>query len=152
MRRADVNFIPQCKQPIGETNMSLEAKIAELTSAVQALTHVLLNPVDKEVAEAAQVFDPANQVEIVEVIDAHAEEIRAAVDEDAATEAAQPAVEVTYDDVKKATNNLSAAKGKEVTIGVLARFGVKRATELTQEQWSPYIEHAGKVTRGEADA
>lgn len=128
--------------------MSLEAKIAELTSAVQALT-LAFNARYAERAVAR--LEPEEQAE------APAEVPNAESSTPASGEPSQPAPEqsspeVTYDDVKKATNNLSAVKGKEVTIGVLSRFGVKRATELTREQWSPYIEHAGKVTRGEADA
>lgn len=55
---------------------------------------------------------------------------------------------LTYDDVKRATNNLSAAKGKEITIAALARFGVKRATELTQDQWQEYCDYTAKCVAG----
>ncbi len=56
---------------------------------------------------------------------------------------------VTYDDVKKATNALSAALGREVTIGALSRFGVKRATEMDEGQWAEYIEYVRKVIADE---
>jgi len=56
---------------------------------------------------------------------------------------------VTYDDVKKATNALSAAKGRDVTIDALSRFGVKRATELDEGQWADYIAYTETVTADE---
>jgi hypothetical protein len=62
------------------------------------------------------------------------------------TDASEPeSAPVTYDDVKKATNALSAAKGRDVTIDALSLFGVKRATELDEGQWSDYISYASKV-------
>ena len=51
-------------------------------------------------------------------------------------------------DVKPATLKLSKEKGREVTIAVLARFGVKGAQELDPAQWAEYIAHCEKVLAG----
>ncbi len=52
---------------------------------------------------------------------------------------------VSYDDVKKATNALSAAKGRDVTIATLAVFNVQKATQLVEAQWADYVAYATKV-------
>ncbi len=52
---------------------------------------------------------------------------------------------VSYDDVKKATNALSAAKGRDVTIATLAMFNVQKATQLVEAQWAEYVAYATKV-------
>lgn len=58
---------------------------------------------------------------------------------------------VTYDDVKKATNAVSAKLGREKAIAGLARFGVQSATKLTEEQWPEYVAYMTRVAAGELD-
>lgn len=61
----------------------------------------------------------------------------------------EPTPELDYaKDVKPATLKLSKEKGREVTIAVLARFGVKGAQELDPDQWAAYIAHCDKVLAG----
>jgi hypothetical protein len=50
--------------------------------------------------------------------------------------------------VKPITIRLSKEKGREITIGVLSRFGVKSAQDLDPTQWADYIAHCGKVLAG----
>jgi hypothetical protein len=50
--------------------------------------------------------------------------------------------------VKPITIRLSKEKGREITIGVLSRFGVKSAQDLDAAQWADYIAHCGKVLEG----
>lgn len=58
---------------------------------------------------------------------------------------------VTYDDVKKATNAVSAKLGREKAIAGLARFGVQSATKLGEEQWPEYVAYMTRVAAGELD-
>jgi hypothetical protein len=51
-------------------------------------------------------------------------------------------------DVKPITIQLSKEKGREITIGVLSRFGVKSAQDLDPAQWAEYIAHCKKVLAG----
>lgn len=51
-------------------------------------------------------------------------------------------------DVKPITLKLSKEKGREITIAVLSRFGVKGAQDLDQAQWADYIAHCEKVLAG----
>jgi hypothetical protein len=50
--------------------------------------------------------------------------------------------------VKPITIRLSGEKGREITLGVLSRFGVKSAQDLDAAQWADYIAHCGKVLAG----
>jgi hypothetical protein len=50
--------------------------------------------------------------------------------------------------VKPITIQLSKEKGREITIGVLSRFGVKSAQDLEPAQWAEYIAHCKKVLAG----
>lgn len=51
-------------------------------------------------------------------------------------------------DVKPITIRLSKEKGREITIGVLSRFGVKSAQDLGPGQWAEYIAHCESVLAG----
>ncbi len=133
--------------------MSLEAKIDALTSAVLGLTYAMnQHPV---AASPVVVREPGERLVFADKVELpvlHAtveipnEKPKTAIDTSPPSEPESKAV--SYDDVKKATNALSAAKGRDTTIAVLSRFGVKKATELDAAQWDDYIEHAGKVTEG----
>jgi hypothetical protein len=50
--------------------------------------------------------------------------------------------------VKPITIRLSKEKGREITIGVLSRFGVKSAQDLDAAQWADYIAHCQSVLKG----
>jgi hypothetical protein len=62
-------------------------------------------------------------------------------------ESSSPALDYVKD-VKPITIQLSKEKGREITIGVLSRFGVKSAQDLDPAQWADYIAHCGKVLAG----
>lgn len=132
--------------------MSLEASIAELTAAVRALTDVLLNPVQPQVistpVEPIYSMTPA---ELSAEVKRQEEEIVAGQvpltkaeivgTEDLDSRNDEP---LTYDDVKKATIALSA-KSKAAAVTLLADYGVKKATELPQEQWARYVAQAKQL-------
>lgn len=136
--------------------MSLEQSIQDLTVAVKALTEVVMSA--RAVSQAAEqvklpegLKDPKAKKETAKAVDVAPEVPNG---QQQTTTNTSPSSEpesapVTYDDVKKATNALSAAKGREVTVDTLSRFGVKRATELDEGQWADYISYAEKVTADE---
>lgn len=149
--------------------MSLEAKIAELTLAVQALTHamqkgqvietivaspVVLSPLEvlkeneKYVAAEVTRAEPAAETTSTKAAPSKLPNESSSPASGAQSEPEPQASSLTYDDVKRATNNLSAAKGKEVTIAALARFGVKRATELNESQWREYCNYTVACVAG----
>jgi len=129
----------------------LEESINALTAAVLALTYAMnqrasqdpvaaslddIKPAIKE--PKAKKVEPVAQVPNVPTPSATATDTSPSSEPESAP--------VSYDDVKKATNALSAAKGRDVTIDALSRFGVKRATELDEGQWADYISYANRVT------
>jgi hypothetical protein len=62
-------------------------------------------------------------------------------------ESSSPALDYAKD-VKPITIQLSKEKGREITVSVLSRFGVKSAQDLDPAQWAEYIAHCGKVLAG----
>jgi hypothetical protein len=62
-------------------------------------------------------------------------------------ESSSPALDYVKD-VKPITIRLSKEKGREITIAVLSRFGVKSAQDLDAAQWAEYIAHCKKVLAG----
>lgn len=128
--------------------MSLEAKIAELTLAVQALTHAMKNHVENVIPEV--VMDRVEEAQKA-INTAEAIPNESSSPQSGSQSEPEPQASLTYDDVKRATNNLSAAKGKEITIAALARFGVKRATELTEVQWEEYCDYTADCAAGKID-
>jgi hypothetical protein len=62
-------------------------------------------------------------------------------------ESSSPALDYVKD-VKPITIQLSKEKGREITIGVLSRFGVKSAQDLYPAQWAEYIAHCKSVLAG----
>lgn len=133
--------------------MSLEQSIQDLTVAVQALTGVIVSA--RAVSQAVEnvqlpeaLKEPKTKKETTKVVaeappEAPNEKQPTTTDTSPSTES--ESAPVTYDDVKKATNALSAAKGRDVTIDALSRFGVKRATELDEGQWADYIAYTETV-------
>jgi hypothetical protein len=151
----------------------LEQRIEELTAAVKALTEAFTIAKEQGAAKAVQGPETANatgeQTDFssekfnadgtVRSTPRSAKEAKPAKVEPVAEEApnVSPTSEpsepesapVTYDDVKKATNALSAAKGRDVTIATLAMFNVQKATQLLEAQWAEYVAYATKVASDE---
>jgi hypothetical protein len=150
--------------------MSLEARIELLTAAVTGLTAVIgalqaPGPVTQpeiphreytaseivnmalghigEVADAAQEMGDAVQI----VPNADTVAVQTGTSAGAATVADVAPLDYAKD-VKPITIQLSKEKGREITIGVLSRFGVKSAQDLDAAQWAEYIAHCGKVLAG----
>jgi hypothetical protein len=130
----------------------LETRIEELTAAITLLTAALAV---HGIATAPEVVkEPKAKKPLVEggqsagvVSEVPNEKQQNTTDTSPSSE--PESAPVTYDDVKKATNALSAAKGRDVTIDTLSRFGVKRATELDEGQWADYIAYTEKVIADE---
>lgn len=58
---------------------------------------------------------------------------------------------VTYDDVKRATNDVSAKYGVTKTKAALSRFGVASAKALAETQWGNYVSYMARVASGMVD-
>jgi hypothetical protein len=123
----------------------LEESIAELTKAVLALTYALnqhkamITPItvkESVLLEPAD-FKAATALGLEVRAEVPNEKLNTTIDTSPPSESESAAV--SYDDVKKATNALSAAKGRDTTIAALAHFGVDRATQLVEAQWEDYI-------------
>jgi hypothetical protein len=153
----------------------LETRIEELTSAVKALTEMMsvrvtLQPAPVDVmAHNAKVLEDQNRATALTPSQsrdmqeyeapkkpkkpkketAKTPEPVAQTITDTSPLSESESAPVTYDDVKKATNALSTAKGRDVTIDALSRFGVKRATELDEVQWADYIAYTETVIADE---
>lgn len=61
------------------------------------------------------------------------------------TEAAADKPAVTYDEVKKATQELAKTKGRDAVVKVLGEFKVATAMELKPEQYAAYLDNALKA-------
>jgi hypothetical protein len=146
----------------------LEESIAELTAAVKALTQMLNNhPAvagtphaiatlglgDSPIAPVSKDNEVIKKREKKIVEEEIAEAKKPETSSESTTDTSPPSenesAPVTYDDVKKATNSLSAAKGRDATIAALAKFEVTRATQLVEAQWREYIAYAEKVIADE---
>ena len=57
---------------------------------------------------------------------------------------------VTYEQVKQVTIAVSKVD-KAKAVAALARFGVKTAKDLKEEQWSEYVDYMTKIACGEVD-
>jgi len=147
----------------------LETRIAELTAAVEALTKAIGGmqaPVERPKVTAAEVSaeKDANGGTLMgakeRVIKAKEEVPNAkpkSEDTSSTSQASEPESKpVTYDDVKRATNAVSAKLGTAITRVCLQRFGAvgekgPTATKLAETQWSGYVEYMTKVATGEID-
>lgn len=70
----------------------------------------------------------------------------------AQTSAAGETPSLDYDkDVKPRVLRLAAEKGRDKTAAALARFGIKRATELDKDRWPEFTTFLDKVLNGEVD-
>ena len=128
----------------------LETRIEELTAAVKALTEMMSVRVTSQPTPEV-VKEPKAKKEVAKVVEAAPEEPAEVPNEkqptttDTSPPSEPESAPVTYDDVKKATNAFSASQGRDATIEALARFDVKRATELDATQWADYINYLDEV-------
>jgi hypothetical protein len=153
-------------QQLKEKSMSLEAKLELLTAAVIELTAAIgamqaPGPVASEDAYKEALKDRTggerakqNQAAVVEQeiadakkSDAKSTDTTAGKPSAPTGESSSPALDYVKD-VKPITIQLSKEKGREITIGVLSRFGVKSAQDLDTTQWAEYIAHCKKVLAG----
>jgi hypothetical protein len=138
--------------------MSLEARIELLTAAVIELTAAI--GAMQAPGPVATIIDPAHKkrngpqemqaaIAMAEVPnDPPSSSDTTSGKPSAPTgESSSPALDYAKD-VKPITIRLSKEKGREVTIGVLSRFGVKSAQDLDAAQWADYIAHCQKVMDG----
>ena len=142
--------------------MSLEARIELLTAAVIELTAAIgamqtpgPDTVVRKTYGTAQVFE--TEKEMVEAITGRKKDIPNVQPSSPDTtsgkpsaptgESSSPALDYKKD-VKPITIRLSKEKGREITIAVLSRFGVKSAQDLDAAQWADYIAHCEKVLAG----
>lgn len=114
----------------------LEQRIEELTAAVKALTEVFTIARNEG---AAKLEKKSPLTAVVETIIKEEEAKKPSPTSAPSEPESKP---VCYDDVKRAINALSAAKGKEVTIALLDKFGVKRGPELVEAQWADFMKEA----------
>lgn len=132
--------------------MSLEAKLELLTAAVIELTAAIgamqaPGPVVEETRGGLTHEEYQNARLPNSQADAKSTDTTSGQQSAQIGESSSP--ELTYKDhVKPVTLKLSKEKGREVTIAVLGRFGVKGAQELDQAQWGDYIAHCEKVLAG----
>lgn len=121
----------------------LEVRIEELTKAVQELTRVI-----------SERFEPNADGHQAPKED-RAEDPNDPPKSKATTDTSPPsspasATEVTYEDVKRATIEVSK-KSKDKAVAALARFGVTTAKALPQDQWFHYVNYMNRVLDGETD-
>ena len=134
--------------------MSLEARIELLTAALIELTAAigtmqvpgpsigeLCRQAGEEMAGAAIKLEDAKKSD-AKSTDTTSGELSAPTGE-----SSLPALDYVKD-VKPITIRLSKEKGREITISVLSRFGVKSAQDLDAAQWADYIAHCEKVLAG----
>jgi hypothetical protein len=126
----------------------LEARIEELTAAVIALTKAIGG------MQAPAGLTGKSAIQQVEE-EVKAEAPNAGTKSPPTTDTSQTSsgesAPVNYDDVKRATNAVSAKHGVEKTKAALSRFGVTSAKALTEAQWPEYVTYMAKVTAGELD-
>lgn len=144
--------------------MPLEAKIELLTAAVIELTAAIgamqapgkfkVDGFSKVEVSDAEIKGAMGQAfSAAEELSKSPNEVRSSTDTTSGQQSAptgeSSSPELDYaKDVKPITLRLSKEKGREVTIAVLQRFGVKGAQELDKAQWADYIAHCDKVLAG----
>lgn len=117
--------------------MSLEIAIQENTSALRELIAAISKGIPTTSTQLAAVIAEA-PVKVEETGKAKEPEVTAA-------SAPVTATIVDYEAVKKATLELSKAKGREATVAVLKRFGAEKAPDLKPEQYADYVAAAAET-------
>lgn len=56
---------------------------------------------------------------------------------------------ITYDLVSKSITQVSVQKGRDAALGVLAKFGVKTAKNLKEDQWADFVAACDGALAGE---
>jgi hypothetical protein len=131
--------------------MSLEAAIQANTDALKAFTEALLAtgiasasaaaaPKQQAAKTAAAASGPvtAKVVEAAAPASTTSESAPAAASAAAAAPASTAAEPITFDQVSRATTE-AVKVSREKAVTALAKFGVKRATELKPEQYADYL-------------
>jgi hypothetical protein len=122
--------------------MSLEEALKELTEAVRENTAYM-----KHIHEGGHRLKPEEEIKA----EAPNVEMKSPPTTDTSQSSFVESVPVNYDDVKRATNAVSAKHGVEKTKSALSRFGVASAKALTEAQWPEYVDYMAKVAAGELD-
>lgn len=132
--------------------MSLEIALQQNTEALHQLIALLSNPSALKAASVPVVSEPKKEKPATEksekkqVASAPAE--TAPVETATATESSGEKPAATYDDVKAAVIRLSEQRGRETVVGVLSRFGVKKAPDLLPEQYAEVLAKIEAVIAG----
>lgn len=115
--------------------MSLEATIQENTAAIRELIAAIAKGLPVTGAQVAAVVAEAP----AEV----AKEKPPAPKTEAKAETPAPAEEApklaTYEDVRKAINDLAKAKGRDAVVGVLGQFGAAKGPDVKPEQYAAFV-------------
>ena len=130
--------------------MSLEQALAENTAAIQALiavltaqassAHVASSPAPAPAPVAAAKKPAKAAASAPAATDAPAAAEASPTTQPAAASAAAPAA-LTYEDhVKPKLTQALASLGREKVVSILGDFGVGRGTELTPDQFAPFLE------------
>ena len=125
----------------------LEARIEELTKAVQGLTKALEGRTVyalAEVAEGAKLMGDSIKLEVPNASQ------KSEPTPDTSPPSSPESDAVSYDDVKRITIAVSA-RDKAKAVAALARFGVTSAKGLKEDQWGEYVAYMQKVASGEVD-
>lgn len=152
----------------------LETRIEELTAAVVALTKAIQGmpttevklypngPADGQTEKSVNKSAATEKATSSEAVNTARKTDEVPNDKPQGTQKSKPISDtskpsspesqpVGYDDVKKATNAVSAKLGREKAVAGLARFGVQSAMKLTEEQWPEYVAYMTRVAAGEID-
>ena len=127
--------------------MSLEKALAENTAAIHNLIAALANPsVAYPIGDTVQAPVTHNSAsDTAEVSSNQAQPEVAAQEpvEAVSTEVAASAESVTYDDVAKVVSKLAATKGRDIAVGVLAKFNAKVLKDVDPSKFAEVIAACG---------
>lgn len=130
--------------------MSLEATIQENTNAIRELIKALATGVPTTAAQVAAVVAEAPVQEAKP--EAKKQKAAASVEQPTQTAVASSETsssdtikEVTYQDAASAITALARAKGREITLGVLAKFSAINLKEVKPEQYADVLTAASEA-------
>lgn len=131
--------------------MTLEAAIAENTSAIRELIAALANGTPTTAAQVEKVVKEAKPAKATVATNGASSTqepssplAAAAAPEPApAAETPQPgAASVTYEEVKKAIFALAGKKGRDAVVATLKTFGAEKGTDLKPAQYADFLKAA----------